>query len=94
MNDETSSIDQDLESNYYNECLPDSDDSYGSRYISIETYMNKSFKIRSFNAKSHSFLPLLNDDSFASEILVITETWFRTDSTEEVKTVRVVCLYV
>ena len=86
MNNEASLADLDPESNYYNECLSDSEDSRGSRYISIESFMNKvnhsdatimSYNIRSFNANSHSFLPLLHDLRFAPEVLVPTETWFR-----------------
>ena len=74
MNNETSLFDLDPEFNYYNDCLPDSDDSCGSRYMSFEYYMNKtnsshatilSYNIRSFNAYSHSFLPLLTDVRFA-----------------------------
>ena len=92
MNNETSLIDLDPEYNFYNKCIPDSDDSCGSRYMYIESYINKnnksdatilSYNISSFNANSHSFLPLLTDDRFALEVLIITEAWFGINSTED-----------
>ena len=93
MNNETSLIYLEPESNYYNECLPDFDDSCCLRYMAIESYMNKtsisdttilSYDICSFNASSHSFLPLLTDDRFTPKALLLTETWFEINSTEDI----------
>ena len=45
---------------------------------------NLSYNICSFNANPHSFLTLLTDDRFAPEMLVLTETWFRINPTDDI----------
>ena len=62
MNDKTSLIDLYPDFNYYIEWLAESDDSCGVRYMSIESYINKTknsdatilgYTIRTFNDNSH-----------------------------------------
>lgn len=82
---------------HYLEGLFDSiEASQQSLYINV-TEMNKllsehneylsflNYNIRSFNANSDSFFSMFSHQNIIPNILCLTETWFKTDSTEEIE---------